>query len=123
MNENILEKYGDADNCPIRNILARIGDKWSMLVLMLLEEKKILRFNEIHKNIGTISQKMLTVTLKSLENDGLVIRNVYPQIPPKVEYSLTERGKTLIPHLHKLVMWAKNNMNEIQDSRLKSNRT
>jgi len=123
MNENILEKYGDADNCPIRNILARIGDKWSMLVLMLLEEKKILRFNEIHKNIGTISQKMLTVTLKSLENDGLVIRNVYPQIPPKVEYGLTERGKTLIPHLHKLVMWAKNNMNEIQDSRLKSNRT
>jgi DNA-binding HxlR family transcriptional regulator len=78
-----------------------------------------LRFNEIHKYLETISQKMLTVTLKTLEADGLVKRTVYPQIPPKVEYELTDRGKTLLPHLHGLVSWANENMAEIRESRTK----
>lgn len=117
MNEKILEKYGNPEFCPIRNVVARIGDKWSILVLLLLDDDEVLRFSEIHKYIGTISQKMLTVTLKSLEADDLVIRTVYPQIPPKVEYKLTSRGKTLIPHLRKLVQWAQNNMDEIKASR------
>jgi DNA-binding HxlR family transcriptional regulator len=86
-------------------------------VLLLLEEEKVLRFNEIHKYIKTISQKMLTVTLKSLEQDGLVKRTVYPQIPPKVEYQLTSRGESLIPHLHKLVEWASENMMDIKSTR------
>ena len=84
---------------------------------MLLEEESVLRFNEIHKYIGTISQKMLTVTLKSLEADGLVKRTVYPQIPPKVEYELTERGMSLLPHLHQLASWANTHMSEIMISR------
>jgi DNA-binding HxlR family transcriptional regulator len=88
-----------------------------VLILMLLEEGEIMRFNEIYGNIKTISQKMLTVTLKSLEADGLVVRTVYPQIPPKVEYRLTPRGKSLIPHLHSLVIWAKNNLGSIRKSR------
>jgi len=112
-----LKKYGDPEHCPVRNVVDRIGDKWSVLVLLLLEEGEVLRFNEIHGSLGTISQKMLAVTLKSLEADGLLIRTVYPQIPPKVEYTLTERGKSLIPHLHGLVSWAKNNMDCIKDSR------
>jgi DNA-binding HxlR family transcriptional regulator len=118
MNENSLKKYSNAENCPVRNVIDRIGDKWSVLVLMLLEEAGVLRFNEIFGTIQTISQKMLTVTLKALEADGLVKRTVYPQIPPKVEYELTPRGKTLLPHLHGLVGWAKNNMGDIKESRI-----
>lgn len=117
MNEKIIEKYGNPELCPVRNVIDRIGDKWSMLVLLLLAEENILRFNEIHKYIGTISQKMLAVTLKSLEADGLVNRTVYPQIPPKVEYELTPRGKSLLPHLLELVNWAKNNMDGIKTAR------
>ena len=117
MDENFLKKYGNADKCPVRNVIDRLGDKWSVLVLMLLEDAQVLRFNEIFGYIQTISQKMLAVTLKSLEADGLVKRTVYPQIPPKVEYELTERGRSLLPHLHQLVGWANNNMDEIRKSR------
>lgn len=117
MDENILKKFGNAESCPVRNVIDRLGDKWTVLVLMLLEEAEVLRFNEIFGYIQTISQKMLSVTLKSLEADGLVKRTVYPQIPPKVEYELTERGRSLLPHLHQLVGWANSNMAEIRKSR------
>lgn len=118
--ENILEKYANADQCPVRNVLDRFGDKWSMLVLLLLAEYDTLRFNEIQRCIGTISQKMLATTLKSLETDGLVKRKLYPQVPPRVDYSLTSRGKSLIPHLQGLVKWADEHMKEIKKSRLKA---
>lgn len=117
MDEKILKKYSSPDNCPVRNVVDRIGDKWSVLVLMVLEDGKVLRFNEICGYIKTVSQKMLSVTLKSLEADGLVKRTVYPQIPPKVEYELTKRGKSLLPHLHGLVIWAHSNMTGIKESR------
>lgn len=117
MEEKNLKNFGDTENCPVRNVIDRIGDKWSLLVLLLLEEADVMRFSEIHKAIETISQKMLTVTLKALEADGLVNRTVYPQIPPKVEYQLTARGESLLPHLHSLVEWAKVNMAKIQESR------
>lgn len=112
-----MKKYGNAESCPVRNVIDKLGDKWSVLVLMLLEESKVLRFNEIFGYIQTISQKMLAVTLKSLEADGLVKRTVYPQIPPKVEYELTERGRSLLPHLHQLVGWANSNLEDIRKSR------
>ncbi|WP_339923910.1 helix-turn-helix domain-containing protein [uncultured Cyclobacterium sp.] len=117
MSKKIFEKNEDFENCPVRNVIDRIGDKWSVLIILLLEEEQVLRFNEIHKSIGTISQKMLTVTLKSLESDGLVKRTVFPQIPPKVEYELTPRGKSLLPHLFALTEWANNNMSDIKVSR------
>lgn len=117
MDENILKKYSNPEHCPVRNVVDRIGDKWSVLVLMVLEDGEVLRFNEIYGYLKTISQKMLTVTLKNLEADGLVSRKVYPQIPPKVEYRLTPRGMTLLPHLHGLVSWAMENMSEIRESR------
>jgi len=117
MDEKKIKVFSDVENCPVRNVVDRIGDKWSVLVLLALEEGGVVRFNEIHKFLETISQKMLTVTLKTLEADGLVKRTVYPQIPPKVEYELTDRGKTLLPHLHGLVLWAKDNMAEIKVSR------
>ncbi|MEN3322541.1 helix-turn-helix domain-containing protein [Mariniflexile soesokkakense] len=118
MKKEIENKYTEPSDCPVRNVLDRIGDKWSMLVLLLLEEKGLLRFNEIDKHIVSISQKMLSVTLKGLEADGLVKRTIYPQVPPKVEYELTELGQSLIPHLNTLVGWAKANMQKIETSRL-----
>lgn len=117
MNENKFNKFSDVEGCPVRNVIDRIGDKWTILILFVLEEREVLRFNEIHAAIGTISQKMLAVTLKRLEADGLVNRTVYPQIPPRVEYRLTGRGQSLLPHLHGLAKWAVSNMKEIKTSR------
>ena len=93
--------------CPIRDIISRFGDKWSILVLMHLYRNGVMRFNELNKIVPDISQKMLTVTLRKLESDNLINRKVYPQIPPKVEYMLSKVGETLIPHIHGLVDWAK----------------
>jgi len=117
MNKKLFEKFGDPELCPVRNVVDRIGDKWSVLVLLVLEEGGVLRFNEVYEVINTISQKMLSVTLKSLESDGLIHRTVYPQIPPRVEYGLTERGHSLIPHLKNLIGWAQENMDVIRKSR------
>ena len=104
-------------NCPIRNILSRIGDKWSMLVLYTLETDEAKRFKELQRNIPDISQKMLTATLKMLEADGLVKREAFPEVPPRVEYSLSDKGKTLLPHINALLSWATDNMDDIYESR------
>ena len=115
------ELYPD---CPIRNILARISDKWSILILFTLNQSELMRFNALQKNIPDISQKMLTVTLRTLEEDGFVKRQVYAEVPPRVEYSLTDRATSLLPHINSLIMWAKENMDEIimdrTNNRLKS---
>ncbi len=102
------KKFLPGDDCPIRNLLCRLGDKWSLLVLVSLSANGTMRFNEIQRSIGDISQRMLTVTLRSLEADGLVSRKVYPEVPPRVEYALTKSGKSLMPHLSGLVDWACN---------------
>ena len=104
-------------NCPIRNVLSRVGDKWSMLVLFTLENNDSQRFKELQRNIPDISQKMLTATLKMLEGDGLIHREVFPEIPPRVEYSLTEKGKSLLPLIDNLLSWASENMDDIIVSR------
>lgn len=104
-------------NCPIRNVLSRVGDKWSMLVLFTLENNDSQRFEELQRNIPDISQKMLTATLKMLEGDGLIHREVFPEIPPRVEYSLTEKGKSLLPLIDNLLSWASENMEDIIESR------
>lgn len=103
--------------CPVRNVLNRVGDKWSMLVLFTLESTPIIRFKELQRNIPDISQKMLTTTLKTLEADGLIIRKAYPEIPPRVEYELTSRGKSLLPLIDNLLSWASTNMDGIMQSR------
>ncbi len=104
-------------NCPIRNILSRICDKWSMLVLYTLETDEAKRFKELQRNIPDISQKMLTATLKMLEADGLVKREAFAEVPPRVEYSLSDKGKTLLPHINALISWATDNMDDIYESR------
>ncbi|MGN1253910.1 MAG: winged helix-turn-helix transcriptional regulator [Prevotella sp.] len=106
--------------CPIRNVLARIGDRWSLLTLLALQDTdKPLRFKELSKAIPDVSQKMLAATLKELEADDLVNRQAYVEIPPRVEYSLTERGKSLMPLLNQLVEWSLGNMSVIIASRKK----
>jgi len=112
-----LKKYEGISDCPVRDVLDRVGDKWSILVITILGEEGTLRFNEINAVIGTISQKMLTVTLKTLEADGLVSRKVYPQVPPRVEYTLTERGSSLLPAMTQLIDWALQHMPAIKASR------
>lgn len=89
MNRIDIQNSSYAD-CPIRMILSRISDKWSILTLFTLTQAPVMRFNELQKTIPDISQKMLTVTLRTLEEDGLVKRKIYAQVPPKVEYSLTK---------------------------------
>ena len=107
--------------CPIRNVLARICDKWSMLVIFMLEKHQAepLRFNALRKMIPDISQKMLTSTLRTLEEDGLILRQVYAEVPPRVEYSLTPRAQSLIPIVDNLVDWAADNMAAILKDREK----
>tara|TARA_B100000678_G_C18204844_1_gene500927 strand:- start:685 stop:1056 length:372 start_codon:yes stop_codon:yes gene_type:complete len=115
--EKKLEKISLSAACPVRNVLDRIGDKWSILVMMILNEGETFRFNELQKIIGDISQKMLTVTLRSLEADGLISRKVYPEVPPRVEYRLTDMGNSLIPHINNLVQWADEYMETITATR------
>ena len=107
-------------DCPIRNILSRIGDKWSLLVLYTLSGSSVMRFNVLQKNIPDISQKMLTVTLRALEEDGLVKRVIYAEVPPRVEYSLTDRAKSLLPCIDSLIAWAGGNMAAILSDRMRS---
>lgn len=104
-------------DCPVRNVLSRVGDKWSMLVLFTLEADNNQRFKELQRNIPDISQKMLTTTLKMLEGDGLIHREVFLEIPPRVEYSLTEKGQSLLPLINNLLSWASANMEDIIASR------
>ncbi len=100
-------------DCPIRNIISHITDKWSLLVLYTLEQKEVLRFNDLWRQIPDISQKMLTSTLRHLENDGIISRELFSEVPPRVEYRLTERGKSLMPHLDALLGWGINHFGEI----------
>ena len=109
-------------DCPVRNVLARICDKWSLLVIYTLNvhREEPLRFNALRKLIPDISQKMLTSTLKTLEADGYVNRKVYAEVPPRVEYSLTPRAESLIPIINDLIGWASDNMAAILKDRAKA---
>ena len=100
--------------CPIRNVLSRIGNRWSLLVLLTLQDNEHpMRFRDLCKVIPDVSQKMLTSTLRALEADDLIKRTAYPEVPSRVEYELTERGQSLIPLLNQLVDWSLENMEAI----------
>ena len=114
-----FEKHDDlrnTDACPIRNILDRIGDQWSLLVLGALSNKT-LRFNELKRDIGDISQHMLARTLKRLEEDGLISQKLFPVIPPRVDYALTPLGKSLLRPMNVLISWAEKNYGKVEASR------
>ena len=101
--------------CPIRHVVSRFGDKWSMLVLYMLykSETGVLRFNEIRKLMSDCSQKMLSQTLKNMEQSHLVHREVYPEVPPRVEYSLTDTGRSLMPVLTDLIAWGQQHFKDV----------
>ncbi|MFM9446650.1 winged helix-turn-helix transcriptional regulator [Streptomyces acidiscabies] len=115
---------GDADpfqwdvreDCQVRQILDRIADKWSLLVIALLDNRR-LRFTQLRREIDGVSQRMLTVTLRQLERDGLVRRTVYPVVPPKVEYELTALGVTLHATVQSLVLWTEEHQGEVAAAR------
>lgn len=103
--------------CPIRNVVARFGDKWSLLVLLVINGAGVVRFNELGRMIPDISTRVLSTTLKTLEADGLIDRKVYAQVPPKVEYTLTDTGRSLIPLIMQLTEWAQRNMKNVMTHR------
>lgn len=107
------EKNSLAQLCPVRNVVSRFGNKWSMLVLLLLQERGTVRFNELGRLIPDISAKVLSTTLRTLEADALVKRTVYPEVPIRVEYALTATGQELVPLIQGLTDWALRNMPSI----------
>ncbi|WP_289857064.1 helix-turn-helix domain-containing protein [uncultured Muribaculum sp.] len=110
MDKGISQKYSDMQHCPIRNVLSHFSTKWGLLILSMLGEYKCLRFNEISKALPDISPKVLSTTLKTLESDGLINRKLYSEVPPKVEYSITPKGNSLIPILDELIKWGTKQM-------------
>ncbi|MBT2444423.1 helix-turn-helix transcriptional regulator [Streptomyces sp. ISL-36] len=109
-------QWDTREDCEVRQILDRVADKWSLLVIALLDRRK-LRFSELRREIDGISQRMLTVTLRQLERDGLVKRTVHPVVPPRVDYELTPLGGTLHTTIRSLVTWTERHQNEIAAAR------
>ena len=108
--------HADGSCRAVASVLARVGDKWSVLVIMLLIDGPR-RFNELKRMIGGISQRMLTLTLRGLERDGLVTRTVFPTIPPRVDYELTDLGRGLAEPVRALGQWAFEHLPEIERAR------
>lgn len=106
-------------DCEFREMLSRVGDKWSLLVVMILEgmPDQRGRFSDLKRNIPGISQRMLTATVRHLERDGMVTRHVYAEVPPRVEYELTALGRGLIEPVRGLVLWLRQNWGQIRTSR------
>jgi DNA-binding HxlR family transcriptional regulator len=113
---NDAYQWDTREDCEVRQILDRIADKWSLLVIALLDRRK-LRFTELRREIDGVSQRMLTVTLRQLERDGLVRRTVHPVVPPRVDYELTKLGVTLHETIQALVTWTETHQNEIAAAR------
>lgn len=112
----VLPGAGDASECPIRNVLDRIGDQWSLLVILTLVQGTH-RFTQLQRAIGDISKRVLADTLRKLERDGFVNRKVYPTVPPKVEYRLLPLGESLAAQLGPLVEWANQNHDAVRQAR------
>ena len=116
--ERRIHDPNSTDCRAVSSVLARVGDKWSVLIVNLLGDGPK-RFNEIKRMVGGISQRMLTLTLRGLERDGLVTRTVYPTVPPRVDYELTELGHSLWKPVEALGAWARQNQAEIAAARLR----
>ena len=103
--------------CPVRNVVARFGNKWALLLILVLSENEPIRYNELGRMIPDISSRVLSNTLRTLEADGLVLRTFYQEVPPRVEYSLTDTGHSLVPIILELTEWAQKNMKTIIEHR------
>ena len=103
--------------CPVRNVIARFGNKWALLTVLIIGEQGVIRFNELSRLIPDLSSRVLSSTLRTLEADGFIDRKVYAVVPPKVEYSLTTLGKSLLPLIQQLTEWAQTNMKTVMAHR------
>jgi DNA-binding HxlR family transcriptional regulator len=112
-----------AEDCrAVSEVLARVGDKWTVLVVSAMGDGPK-RFNELRRGLGSISQRMLTLTLRGLERDGLVTRTVFPTIPPRVDYELTKLGRSLLEPVSGLGLWARQNRTAVQEARDRFDKT
>ena len=103
--------------CPVRNVIARFGTKWALLTVLIIGEQGVVRFNELCRLIPDVSSRVLSSTLRTLEADGFIDREVYAVVPPKVEYRLTEVGESLLPLIRQLTEWAQANMKRVVEHR------
>ena len=103
--------------CPVRNVIPRFGNKWALLTVLIIGEQGVVRFNELSRLIPDVSSRVLSSTLRTLEADGFIDRKVYAVVPPKVEYRLTDVGKSLLPLIQQLTEWAQTNMKTVMTHR------
>jgi DNA-binding HxlR family transcriptional regulator len=114
-----VSEIEDHTSCPIHELLTRLGDKWSMLVIVALAQAdgNRARFSELMRTVNGISQRMLTTTLRQLERDGMLTRHLFPEVPPRVEYALTNHGLSLLEPVQSMVTWVEKNWPAIQGAR------
>lgn len=112
-----MAKKLDYGYCKAAPILEWLGNKWTLAVLMKISENEPVRFNEIYRNIPSISEKVLSQTLKQLTTDGLIRRELFADVPPRVEYTMTDFGKSLLPHVESLINWGHENFGQIMANR------
>lgn len=112
-----MAKKLDYEYCKAAPMLEWLGNKWAMVVLVKISENEPVRFNELYRNIPSVSEKVLSQVLKQLTTDGIIERQLYPDVPPRVEYSITDLGKTLLPHVEALIKWGQENFELIMQNR------
>ncbi|WP_290374638.1 winged helix-turn-helix transcriptional regulator [Paramuribaculum intestinale] len=112
-----MAKKLDYEYCKAAPMLEWLGNKWALVVLVKISENEPVRFNELYRNIPSVSEKVLSQVLKQLTTDGIIERQLYPDVPPRVEYSITDLGKTLLPHVEALIKWGQDNFEHIMINR------
>ncbi len=112
-----MVKNLDYEYCKAAPMLEWLGNKWALVVLVKISENEPVRFNELYRNIPSVSEKVLSQVLKQLTTDGIIERQLYPDVPPRVEYSITDLGRTLLPHVQALIDWGRENFDRIMENR------
>lgn len=112
-----MAKKMDYEYCKAAPMLEWIGNKWALVVLVKISENEPVRFNELYRNIPSVSEKVLSQVLKQLTTDGIIERKLYPDVPPRVEYSVSDFGRTLLPHVEALINWGRDNFDRIIKNR------
>lgn len=112
-----MAKKLDYEYCKAAPMLEWLGNKWALVVLVKISENEPVRFNELYRNIPSVSEKVLSQVLKQLTTDGIIERQLFPDVPPRVEYSITDLGKTLLPHVKALIKWGQDNFEQIMINR------
>ncbi|QCD40305.1 transcriptional regulator [Muribaculaceae bacterium Isolate-039 (Harlan)] len=117
-----MVKKLDYEYCKAAPMLEWLGNKWALVVLVKISESGPVRFNELYRNIPSVSEKVLSQVLRQLTADGIIRRELFPDVPPRTEYSVTEFGKTLLPHVEALLNWGRENFERIMENRKNANR-